>query len=166
LSSTAAIESAGCNINLNELQPGLNILKDWTGTRADVEEDTDGCFRMKIDTELFEGEQLFALRGKDPASNGKYHEGLFENKKRTYVYQLQGRFKRQPRGPILLQACAIDDEASLGMITRGVVKAWFKFAESYVPSLQLRTEPGPNRPIGGSVAVDPSWLAILKTPAG
>ena len=54
-SSTATVESAGCNINPNELQPGLNILQDWTGTRADVEEGTIGCFRMKIDTELFEG---------------------------------------------------------------------------------------------------------------
>lgn len=112
------------------------------------------------------GEQLFALRAREPAANGQYHAGLFEGKKRTYVYQIQGRFKRQPRGPLYFQASATDDKAYLGMLTRGVISTWASFAEPYVPGMKLQMDPEPSCPIGASLAVDPSWIAILKTPHG
>lgn len=52
------------------------------------------------------------------------------------------------------------------MISRGLTKTWLAFAKAFVPGMKLKLKPKPNRPLGGECPVDPSWLAIIKTPPG
>jgi len=64
----------------SRLPKGLNVLHA-SGRQAHREEGTSGCYRMRTNTELFEGEQLFVFRAAQPEENGKYHSSLFEGKK-------------------------------------------------------------------------------------
>jgi len=146
-----------------ELSRGTNVL-NASGVAVQPEKDCH-CYRMDIDTELFEGQQIFVFRDK-PGLNGKYQVGLFDGKKRMYTYQLQGRFKRQPHGPIVFQASALDHTAQLGMISRSLSRTWLAFARSFCPDLKLNLKAKDGRPLGAALPVDPSWLGIIKTPRG
>ena len=82
-------------------EPGMNIFS--TSGRKIHREQGSNSYRSRIESELFSGEQLLIFREEEPERNGKYHAGCWEGKKRRYVYQLQGRFRRKPTGPIVFQ---------------------------------------------------------------
>lgn len=144
------------------VEPGINVF-DVHGTRI-TQEDGSVSFRCPVSSSLFEGEMLLVFRSPDAQSNGRYHTALFEGKQRIYTFQIQGRFKRKPRGPVTFQASVLDDTARLGAVSRRLASVWLGLAQALIPSLALHLEAEPNRPMGVSCVVDPSWLAILETP--
>merc|ERR1711966_523525 len=93
---------------------------------------------MPIDSDLFTGSQLFVFRDEDPTANGRYHASLFEGKQRRYVWQLQGKFKRQPRGPIFFQASVLDESAHLSMVTRHFANVFHWFAQATIGDFDSR----------------------------
>jgi len=124
-------------------------------------------YRFPVNSDLFEGEQLLVFR--DPANekrggNGKYQKTLWEGKARMFKFQVQGKFKRQPRGPIYLQASVMDDKATMGMFSKRFAKLVGQFAGSSIPKAELdfSLKPGPGKPMGVLMKVDPSWISILR----
>lgn len=109
---------------------------------------------------------LQVFRDSDPGNNGPYHAGLFAGKRRVYVCQMQGRFKRKPRGPICLILNLLDDKVKLGMISKRLAKMWLSFAQAWEPQLDMCTSPSKNCPIGLCMPVNVKWMGILWTKPG
>lgn len=157
-------EAQDAGSSLPYVEPGINVFNVY-GTRL-TQEDGSVSYRCPVSSSLFQGEMLLVFRSPDVQSNGQYHAGLFEGKQRIYSFQIQGRFKRKPRGPVTFQASVLDDTARLGAVSRRLASVWLGLAQSLIPSLALNLEAEPSRPMGVSCVVDPSWLAILETPRG
>jgi len=88
--------------------------------------------RFAVDTELFQGEMLQVSRSSDPVMNGAYHGNMFAGKNRVFVLQVQGRFKRKPRGPICLCLNLLDDTVKLGMLSKRFARMWLSFAQAII----------------------------------
>jgi len=131
--------------------PGLNV---FTGEGKRVERDSSSnSYFSEVDTGLFQGKSLLVLREKEPEANGRYQKGIFEGKNRTYVYQIQGKFKRKPTGPIIFQASVMDDTATLGIVAQTLARTWLSLAQSFGHDCKLNLNPESSTPLGVSCAV-------------
>jgi len=149
----------------NKCKSGTNVLT--TDYRRVEREPGSASYRWPIDTDLFEGETLLVFRdmgNEKRGGNGKYQRTIWEGKSRLFVFQTQGRFKRQPRGPIHMQLSVCDDTATMGMFSKRFAKIVGSFAASAIPKadLQMSLKPLPGKPMGVAMKVDPSWISILK----
>ena len=67
---------------------------------------------------------------------------FFEGRKRNFEVQVQGKFKRQPRGEVYVGA-EVSEKMELGFITRGISSAALKLASTMADN--LHTSLGENR---------------------
>lgn len=102
---------------------------------------TAGCgsYRMAIDTELFYGEAQALLRMARPSDNGRYHTAAFEGQTRTLQVQWQGRFRRQPKGPICVALQLVDPTSTMGIVTKKMVQLAEGYMRGVSPLLKIST---------------------------
>jgi len=124
------------------------------------------CWQNHIDTSLFTGTSMVFIRDKDPNNNGVFQEKLWQGKNRVFTLQMQGKFKRKPDGPLCFYLCALDDVASVGMISKRLGKMWMAFARNWEKGIDINFSPEPGKPIAIIAPISPHWTGILETPAG
>lgn len=98
-----------------------------------------GSYRMAIDTELFHGEGQALLRKPTPSDNGRYYSTAFEGQTRSLQVQWQGRFRRQPKGPICVALQLADPTCAMGMVTRKMVQLAEGYMRGVSPLLKIST---------------------------
>ena len=96
---------------------------------------------ISFDTDIFKGTCLLLIRT-DPLDT-KYAP-FFEGK-RQFEVQVQGKFKRVPKGQIYVGA-ETGHKMELGILTRSIVKALLKFAGSMVNNLHYSFGDDPTKP--------------------
>lgn len=85
---------------------------------------------VPFETELFRGELLFIVRPTIPTDDPYWNERIFSIKKRRLVVQIQGQFKREPKG-IVFAGAELSDPMKLGLVTRGVSGILLRLVESF-----------------------------------
>lgn len=123
-------------------------------------------WRMRVDSDLFQGEVLQVFRHSDPIHNGPYHASLFAGKRRVFVVQVQGKFKRKPRGQLCVLAQLLDDSQNMGKITKKFIKIWHKYVKSYDPNIDINLDARYNRPCGVYAPLNSRWVGVIQTPPG
>lgn len=87
---------------------------------------------VPIETDLFKGRMLMLLKPLRPQDDPYWDERLFSKKKRRFVFQLQGKFKRVPQGT-LYAGGEISNQMKLGLVAKGICGLLLKFVKSVAP---------------------------------
>jgi len=87
---------------------------------------------VPIETDLFKGRMLMLLKPLHPEDDPYWNERLFSKKKRRFVFQLQGKFKRAPQGT-LYAGGEISSQMKLGLVAKGICGLLLKFVKSVAP---------------------------------
>ena len=74
---------------------------------------------VDFETDIFKGKILMLLRPKN-LQDDPYWSSLFSRKKRSFILQVQGKFKRKPTGQIFVGA-EITERMKMGLFTRGIL---------------------------------------------
>jgi hypothetical protein len=76
---------------------------------------------LPFETELFSGTALMLLRPPSPEADPFYSPRLFEGRSRCLEVQVQGRFKRVPKGTVYIGG-EVTERMQLGLVTKGLAK--------------------------------------------
>ena len=87
---------------------------------------------VPVETDLFKGRMLMLVKPLRPEDDPYWTERLFSKKKRRFVFQLQGKFKRVPQGT-LYAGGEISDQMKLGLVAKGICGLLLKFIKSVAP---------------------------------
>lgn len=89
-------------------------------------------YPMPFETEYFRGVMMLLVRTNpvDPL-----YKKFFENPKKNFEFQVQGKFLTQPKGDIFAGAESTT-KLELGIIPRSIAKAVLNFLSSFIPKLQ------------------------------
>ena len=89
---------------------------------------------VPFETDLFVGNMMLILRPEDPTTDPYWNERLFSKKKRRFVFQLQGKFKRKPRG-IVYAGAEISDQMKIGLVAKGMCSILLNLVRSFNPNV-------------------------------
>jgi hypothetical protein len=87
---------------------------------------------IPVETDLFKGKMLMLLKPLHPQDDPYWNERLFSKKKRRFVFQLQGKFKRVPQGT-LYAGGEISNQMKLGLVAKGICGLLLKFVKAVAP---------------------------------
>lgn len=90
---------------------------------------------VEFETDLFKGKVLLLIRPTDPDEDPYWSERLFAKKKRNVVLQIQGKFKRKPKGKLFLGA-EISQKMKVGLLTRGLLGLLIRCLERFFSDLR------------------------------
>lgn len=76
---------------------------------------------IPFETELFSGTALLLVRPASPGADPFYSARLFDGRSRCLEVQVQGRFKRAPRGTVYIGG-EVTERMQLGLVTKGLAK--------------------------------------------
>lgn len=82
-----------------------------------------------FETELFQGQILMLVRPLRLDDDPYWSERIFSKKKRSVVFNIQGKFKRPLRGPLYVGG-EITSSMNLSLFTRGILSMLIKLLES------------------------------------
>jgi len=86
---------------------------------------------IPVETDLFVGKCTFVLRPNDPKNQDPYYyEQIFSKKKRRLILQVQGKFKREPKGT-LYAGGEISKPLKLGLVTKGLSSLILKLLKAF-----------------------------------
>ena len=109
---------------------------------------------IPFETELFVGKMIFILRPEDPTTDPYWNERLFSKRKRRFVFQLQGKFKRTPRGTVYAGA-EISDPMRIGLVAKGMCSILLNLVRSFNSNMHFSF--GDKRKEEESHIVIPAW---------
>jgi hypothetical protein len=87
---------------------------------------------VPVETDLFKGRMLMLAKPVHPEDDPYWHERLFSKRKRRFVFQLQGKFKRAPQGT-LYAGGEISNQMHLGLVAKGICGLLLKFVKAGSP---------------------------------
>ena len=120
---------------------------------------------VQFETEFFKGCAVLALR---TTPKDQVYDTFFKGTY-TLVIQVQGKFKRQPKGEVYCGSES-QDKMELGMITRTISKSVCSFASNVVPDLHYSlgdSQNSPNYQLPHMVApLFPTMEKLVVTPPG
>eukprot|EP00548_Thalassiothrix_antarctica_P001563 CAMPEP_0194131086 /NCGR_PEP_ID=MMETSP0152-20130528/1924_1 /TAXON_ID=1049557 /ORGANISM="Thalassiothrix antarctica, Strain L6-D1" /LENGTH=803 /DNA_ID=CAMNT_0038825747 /DNA_START=50 /DNA_END=2458 /DNA_ORIENTATION=- len=120
---------------------------------------------VPFENDLFCGEILILCRPMNPEVDDPYwNKKIFSKKRRRFVMQIQGRFKRKPRG-LLYFGGEVSEQMKLGLVGNGMCNLLLKFMRSFVKDLSYAF--GNKKEVAHISA--PAWFAfdsIVITPPG
>lgn len=151
--------------NLLKRNPGTSVLHPTSWHPIPPQRNAH-CWENKLDNDLFEGTSILFLRDKDPEKNGVFQEQIWQGKNRVYTLQVQGRFKRKPKGPLCFYLAALDDVASLGMVSKRLGKMWLTFARNWEKGIDINFKNEPGKPLAMLAPITPAWCGIIETRPG
>ncbi|EQC34745.1 hypothetical protein SDRG_07558 [Saprolegnia diclina VS20] len=168
----------------------LHMLRvtDEVGSGSDVHIGMNSTAPVPFENDLFVGHVYFLVKTDPP--NATWHH-LFDKRKRMFWIQVQGRFKRQPRGVVYLGG-ELPDRISLGFFTRSLASVIMSIIQTLVKAVHYAfgdanelphcvfplyqsvdemviTPPGETPPVLGQEAFGESkaeHLGRMKTPCG
>ncbi|GMH71831.1 hypothetical protein TL16_g05758 [Triparma laevis f. inornata] len=79
-------------------------------------------------TDTFEGQALLVLKPQKPEDDKFYHERIFKGKQRKFEIQIQGKFKKIPKGTVYIGGEITEGPMNLGLVTRGLCNMLLGFA--------------------------------------
>jgi len=147
------------------LQPGTSVLHPRTWIPL-PEQHQAHCWENQVDTDLFVGTSMLFLRDKDPEKNGKFQSQIWQGKSRVYTMQVQGKFKRKPKGPLCFYLSALDDVSTIGRISKRLAKLWLAFARSWEKRIDINFAVSPGKPLALLAPISPQWMGIIETQPG
>ena len=89
---------------------------------------------VPFENELFVGQVMLILRPEDPTTDPYWNERIFSKKKRRFVFQLQGKFKRKPRG-LVYAGAEISDPMKIGLVAKGMCSILLNLVRSFNSSM-------------------------------
>lgn len=93
---------------------------------------------IPFETSLFTGELLLLVRANDKGNNISYandnYGPIFEGKRRTIEFQIQGRFQRAPIGSLYM-GIEITQPMKLGLVTKGLCRMLLNFMQRFSKDL-------------------------------
>jgi hypothetical protein len=105
---------------------------------------------VPFETDLFVGHTLIVIRPNNNNNSSSssttttqdnvaqldpyWNERIFAHKSRRLIIQLQGKFKRQPRGMVYAGA-QVSNPLQLGLVTRGLASILLRFIETFNPNV-------------------------------
>jgi hypothetical protein len=96
-----------------------------------VANDPDG---HPFETDLFAGRLLLVMRPEQPALDPYWNDRMFATKKRRILVQVQGKFKKNPRGTVYAGA-EVSDPMQLGLLARGLSNVLLRIVEGFNPGV-------------------------------
>ena len=109
---------------------------------------------IPFETDLFVGKMMLILRPEDPTTDPYWNERLFSKRKRRFVFQLQGKFKRLPRG-IVYAGAEISDPMKIGLVAKGMCSILLNLVRSFNSNMHFSF--GDKRNEEESHIVIPAW---------
>lgn len=147
------------------LENGTSVLDPQTWRPIPAQHNAH-CWESPVDTDLFHGTSMLFLRDKDKAKNGVFEQQIWEGKNRVYTLQVQGKFKRKPKGPLCFYLSALDDFATLGRISKRLGKMWLSFARNWEKDIDINFHVSPGKPLSLIAPISPKWMGIIETKPG
>ena len=89
---------------------------------------------IPIESDLFVGKAMILMKPLNPNDDPYYTEHLFSQKKRSFIVQVQGKFKRKPTGTVYM-GYEILKPMKLGLLTKGVCGVLLRFMQSFNPNV-------------------------------
>jgi len=120
---------------------------------------------IPFENDLFCGKILIICKPINPEADDPYwNERIFSKKRRRIIMQIQGKFKRQPRG-LLYFGGEVSEQMKLGLVGKGMSNLLLNFMRSFVKDLSYSF--GNKKEVAHITA--PAWFAfdsIIVTPPG
>jgi len=122
---------------------------------------------MDVETDLFSGKTLVIVRPQNPESDDPYwNRRIFSKKKRRLMIQIQGKFKKEPKG-IVYAGAEVSEAMKLGLVTRGICQVLLRLVESFNKNVHYSFGDKEGRELPHIVAPAFSFFdRVVATPAG
>jgi len=89
---------------------------------------------VPVETDLFIGSIILILRPPNPEIDPFYNERIFSKKRRLLIFQLQGKFKRVPKGTLFAGA-EVSEQMKLGLVSKGLSSILLKLMGRFYPDM-------------------------------
>jgi len=124
------------------------------------------CWTTKCDSSLFKGTATLYMKDQDLSKNGVFQSQIWQGKNRVFTLHVQGKFLRKPKGPICFYLAALDDNTTLGLISKRLGKMWLAFARNWEKAVDINFKNQPGKPLALIAPISSGWMGCLETKPG